>query len=260
MPRNKSPRASPPLSPAINRDHVKNKILLSLPPREYDAIIPKLKFMPLSSHTVLNEIERPIEFGYFMNDGLASVLNVMTDGKSTEVGLTGPEGFVGIPLVAGFKSSPTTVVIQIEGSGFRISASDFRETISKCPSLTQALHRFVQDLTMQAQQVAACNRVHEMEERLARWLLMCQDRVGSQFGLTQEFLGHMLASRRASVTVAAGILQKAGLIAYTRGHVQIIDRKMLEEASCECYGLLVRQSERWRAEVAGSNGISALDH
>jgi CRP-like cAMP-binding protein len=191
-----------------------------------------------------------------MNTGLASVLNVMADGKSTEVGLTGPEGFVGIPLVAGFKSSPTTVVIQIEGSGFRISANDFLETIPKCPSLTQALHRFVQDLTLQAQQVAACNRVHEMEERLARWLLMCQDRVGSdQFKLTQEFLAHMLASRRASVTVAAGILQKAGLIAYTRGVVQIKNRKLLEEASCECYGMLVRQSKRWRAEVDGSDGI-----
>src|SRR5947209_15462485 len=105
MQRNKSARVTAPVSPTIDRNDVKNKILLSLPPAEYAAITPKLKFMSLSAETILNEIERSIEYVYFMNTGLASVLNVMADGKSTEVGLTGPEGFVGIPLVAGFKSS-----------------------------------------------------------------------------------------------------------------------------------------------------------
>ena len=140
-----------------------------------------------------------------------------------EVGLTGKDGFVGLPLIVGFSSGPTQAVVQIAGSAFRIGARAIAQTVKQCPTLANRLQRYVQVLAMQGTQVAACNRLHEVDERLARWLLMCQDRIGSSMvPLTQEFLAHMLGTRRASVTVAAGILQKAGLITYSRGHVNIV--------------------------------------
>jgi CRP-like cAMP-binding protein len=228
-----------------------NQILLALPSKECEALLSKLEFVSLPVHTILNDAEAPIKYAYFTNDGLASVLDVMSDGKSVEVGLIGTEGFVGTPLAAGYKTSPTRVIMQIAGSGFRISANDLATAMRECPQLTQQMHRFVQELALQSQQVAACNRLHEVEERLARWLLMCQDRIGGDIvPLTQEFLAHMLATRRASVTVAAGILQKAGLITYSRGVVKIQSRSKLEDASCECYEMIMRQTKKWKDEVS----------
>jgi CRP-like cAMP-binding protein len=174
---------------------------------------------------------------------------VLAEGKSVEVGLTGKDGFVGLPLVVGFSSGPTQAVVQIAGRGFRIGARGIAQAVRQSPVLANRLQRYVQTLAMQGTQVAACNRLHEVDERLARWLLMCQDRIGSSFvPLTQEFLAHMLGTRRASVTVAAGILQKAGLIKYSRGHVNIVDRTRLESACCECYAIMQQQDKRWQSE------------
>ena len=208
-------------------------------------------FAELPKHTLLNEIGEHIEWAYFINSGLASFLNVMGDGKSVEVGLTGKEGFVGVPLLAGFSTSPSRVVMQVDGSGFRISAVDFQEVLKACPSLNRSLQRFSQVLGMQATQVAACNRLHEVDQRLARWLLMSQDRLpGDVVPLTQETLANMLGTRRASVTEAAGILQKAGLITYRRGDVKIDNRRGLEAASCECYVAMRRLADKWRSEAS----------
>lgn len=227
-----------------------NKILRGLPRKEFSSVFPALEFVELPTHTVLNEMSEPIVFAYFIESGLASVLNVMEDGKSVEVGLTGKEGFVGIPLLVGFNSSPSRVIMQIEGSGFRISAKEFTAVLPECPMLQKSLHRYSQELGVQATQVAACNRLHEVDERLARWLLMSQDRIdGNVVPLTQEFLAHMLGTRRASVTLAAGMLQKAGLITYSRGEVKIENRKELEEAACECYAAINRQSRNWHDEA-----------
>jgi CRP-like cAMP-binding protein len=226
-----------------------NTLLLNLPARECEAVYSQLVFMPLRIHDVLNETGEPIKYVYFMNSGLASVLNVMEDGKSVEVGLAGKEGFVGLPLLVGFRSSPSRVIVQIEGSAFRLRASTLVALLPTCRILEKRLHRYAQVLATQASQVAACNRLHEVDERLARWLLMSQDRIDSDMvPLTQEFLAHMLGTRRSSVTVAASILQKAGLIKYTRGHVNILDRKSLEDAACECYEALVQQASRWNTE------------
>lgn len=228
---------------------IESDILLRLPPKEAQAVFPQLTFLHLKTHTVLHEPGEPITFGYFMNRGLTSILSVLPDGKSVEVGLTGKEGFVGLPLVVGYKSSPTRAVVQIEGSAFRIRASALKQVLGASPELDKHLQRYVQSLSMQATHVAACNRVHEVDERLARWLLMCQDRIGSpDVPLTQEFLAHMLGTRRASVTVAAGILQKAGLIQYRRGDVKIVDRGRLEEAACDCYQAMQRQTRNWQNE------------
>lgn len=228
---------------------IQNSVLRSLPRKEYSAVFEKLEFVDLPSQTVLHQPGEPIPFGYFMNEGLASILNVMSDGKSVEVGLVGKEGFVGIPLVVGWHSSPSQAVMQVAGSGFRIRAEDTAKIFRACPSLERILNRYAQVLMMQSTQVAACNRVHEVEARLARWLLMSRDRLDSDIvGLTQQSLANMLGTRRASVTVAAGILQKAGLISYERGRVTIKNGRRLEAASCECYERLNEQFQKWQKE------------
>jgi CRP-like cAMP-binding protein len=233
-----------------NGRQVHNKILLALPKGECDAIFAKVEFVSLPVRTVLNEAGLPIKFGYFVNDGLASILTTVNGGKSVEVGLCGKEGFVGLALAAGFSSSPTRVLMQVAGSGFRVSAKDFVVALRECPSLGAALQRFALETVLQSSQVAACNRLHEVDERLARWLLMSQDRLGGNVvPLTQDFLAHMLGTRRASVTVAAGILQKAGLITYVRGTVKIENRAKLENAACECYGFITTQIHKWQAET-----------
>jgi CRP-like cAMP-binding protein len=239
-----------PAGSGVNGRQVHNKILLALPEQERAAIFSKLEFVALPTSKVLNEVGEPIKFAYFLNEGLASILSITTDGKSVEVGLSGREGFVGIPLTAGFNSSPTRVIMQVAGSGFRLGAKELVAALSQCPKLATSLQRFVQEVALQASQVAACNRLHEVDERLARWLLMSQERLGGDLiPLTQEFLAHMLGTRRASVTVAAGMLQKAGLITYTRGAVRIKSQTRLEDAACECYGILTQQIKKWRAEA-----------
>ena len=233
----------------VDGNTLENDLLLNLPDKECHAIYSELVFLPLRTHDVLNEDGMSIQYAYFMNSGLASVLNVMQDGKSVEVGLTGKEGFVGLPLIVGFKTSPARVIVQIAGSAYRISANALIDILPKCRTLEKRLHRFAQVLAAQAAQIAACNRLHEVDERLARWLLMSRDRIGSDLvPLTQEFLAHMLGTRRSSVTVAASILQKADLINYTRGQVNIVNSKGLEAAACECYQAMVEQSSRWNDE------------
>jgi CRP-like cAMP-binding protein len=237
------------VSDADGQRNPQNDILSALPDKDRPVVLAKLESMDLPTGTILNEAEQPVEFGYFVTGGLASVLNMLSDGKRVEVGLTGKEGFVGLPLLVGFRSSPTRVVMQIGGSGFRIRAADLLELTRKYPSLERLLQRYSQELNLQTTQVAACNRLHEVDQRLARWLLMCQDRIGDEVLLTQEFLSHMLGTRRASVTVAAGMLQKDGIITYSRGRVNVADRRKLETASCECYAKLVRLSRQWQKEV-----------
>jgi CRP-like cAMP-binding protein len=181
---------------------------------------------------------------------LVSILTVFPDGKSVEVGLVGKEGLIGIPLVAGFRSAPTRAIVQIEATAFRASADTLLGMLRQCPVLEQRLQQFAQIMTLQTAQIAACNRLHEVNERLGRWLLMSCDRIGSEtVPLTQELLAQMLGTRRSSVTVAAGMLQKAGLIAHSRGEVKIVDRERLEEASCECYEIMRLQIAKWHRET-----------
>jgi|SRR5208283_864190 len=228
---------------------VNNKILLNLSREEFDPVLSKLELVRLKLHQIIYEAGETIKSGYFVNDGVISVLAVQPDGKSVEIGLIGSEGFAGLPLLVGYSSSPTRLITQGDGTAYRCDAETLRQLVTQFPRLEQQLHRFGQRLAMQTAQIAACNRLHEVGERLARWILMTQDRIVSDnLPLTQEFLAQMLGSRRASVTVAAGILQKAGLISYTRGAVRILDRERLEEAACDCYGIVQRQLKDWEAE------------
>jgi CRP-like cAMP-binding protein len=242
-------KAKPP-PPGHNGHAIYNEILLSLPANESSAVFAHLEFVDLPTHTIGNELGEPIKDCYFPNSGLFSILSVLRDGKSVEVGLTGKEGFVGLPLVVGLKTSAARAIVQIAATGFRIKADKMKDVLRQCPSLEKSLNRYAQALAVQSIQVAACNRLHEVEERLSRWLLMCQDRIGGDnVPLTQDFLAHMLGTRRASVTVAAGILQKAGLITYNRGQVHIVNRKNLEDAACECYETITQQVRNWKTEA-----------
>ena len=230
-----------------------NMILAALPGKERARILARSELVSLPARTILSERGQAIEFGYFLNSGVVSIIHVLTDGKSVEVGLTGREGFVGLPLIVGYATSPTRAVIQIAAAAYKISAQDLKKALVSSPRLKESLQRYSQELSVQAIQIAACNRLHEVDERLARWLLMSQDRVGqTTFPLTQEFISHMLGTRRASVTVAAGILQKAGLITYSRGQVSIENRAGLESAACECYQGITQQIERWRSDSKSS--------
>lgn len=228
-------------------NHIHNEILLGMPPKERELLWPNLELVRLEVHHVLHEPGDTLKSVYFCDSGLVSILSVFPNAESVEVGLVGKEGFIGLPLMVGFRSAPTRAVAQIEATAFRVDSGTFLKLLGQSPQLERLLQQFAQLMAMQVTQIAACNRIHEVHQRLARWLLMSAERVGSNsVPLTQEFLGQMLGTRRASVTVAAGILQKSGLIAYTRGNVKITNRRGLEEAGCECYGMMRRQVKAWQ--------------
>lgn len=231
-------------------NHIYNEILRELPRAEFEIVFPKLELVRMRPRQVLHEAGDTLRSAYFCNTGLISILSVLSDGKTVEVGLVGKEGLVGLPLIAGFRTSANRAVVQIEGTALRVDSDSLAVLLRECPRLERKMQQFSQIMAMQATQIAACNRLHEVEARLARWLLMSADRVGAaSLPLTQEVLGQMLGARRSSVTVAAGILQKAGLIAYTRGDVKIVQRAKLERAACECYGLMQRQVKVWQGQV-----------
>jgi len=228
-------------------NHVYNEILLGLPPNEHEMLFPKLEFMRLKTHHLLHEPGDTLKSAYFCNSGLISILSVFPDGKCVEVGLVGKEGFIGLPLVVGFRTAATRATTQIEATAFRTDGETLMNILPQCPTLERRLQQFAQIAAMETTQIAACNRLHEVTERLARWLLMSADRIGlNSVPLTQELLAQMLGTRRSSVTVAAGLLQKAGMITYGRGDVKIVDRQKLEESTCECYGIMRRRIKEWR--------------
>jgi CRP-like cAMP-binding protein len=165
----------------VNGQPIHNTILLALPKKECHALFSKLEFVSLPTRAVLNEAGKPILFAFFLNDGLVSILSIMGDGKTVEVGLCGKEGFVGIPLIAGFSSRHTRAITLVASSAFRVAAEDLIAALPACPKLATALQRFAQEMALQSSQIAACNRLHEVDERMARWLLMSQDRLEWRF-------------------------------------------------------------------------------
>jgi CRP-like cAMP-binding protein len=235
--------------PEIEGNPVRNRLLLGLPSLECDSIYSQLAHVELRTHDVIEDVEEPIKYGYFVNSGLISVLSMMEGGKSVEVGISGNEGCTALPVAVGLKTSVSRLVVQIQGTAFRIPALVLARFLGQGPVLERRMQQYGQVMAMQGAQIAACNRLHEVEERLARWLLMTQDRIGGDMiSLTHEFLAHMLGTRRSSVTVAAGSLQKAGLITYNRGSVKIENRERLEDAACECYNLMRRHTAIWEKE------------
>ncbi|MFZ0744442.1 MAG: Crp/Fnr family transcriptional regulator [Terracidiphilus sp.] len=197
---------------------------------------PHLSPVDLPRNRVLHNPGQAVDTVYFLEDGVCSIVATMENGMTVEVGIIGREGFVGTPVALGTGQSTNRSFMQIPGHGFQVKAKILAEQSEAFPALRFGLLRCVQGLLVQTAQTAACNRVHELHERLARWLLMCLDRVQvDRVHITQEFLANMLGTRRSTVTVAALMLQKAGFIAYTRGHVTIDNREGLADVACECY-------------------------
>jgi CRP-like cAMP-binding protein len=215
---------------------ISNVMLLSMPGHEFNVLQFHLQYVELPQHFLFHEPGEKVELAYFLNSGMTSLVVQTTNGKSCEVGIVGREGMVSACLAVDICEAPYRALMQVPGDGFRIIASALDNVLANCPELKKELLRYVFLQGFQVAQIAACNRLHEIEQRLARWLLMCQDRVDSQvLLLTHEFLADMLGTGRPSVTLAAGVLQRAGLIQNVRGAVRIMNRQGLEQAACECY-------------------------
>ncbi|UQA55404.1 Crp/Fnr family transcriptional regulator [Polyangium aurulentum] len=200
--------------------------------------------MNLREHLV--QPDRPIDYVYFVQKGMVvSLVMTMSDGASVEVGTVGNEGMVGMGVYLEAIHVHHRSFAQIPGEATRIPADLFKQEMDRSEELRTVVHRYAGALMIQVMQGSACNRLHSVEARCARWLLMTMDRVGREtFPLTQEFLAQMLGIRRASVTVVAGMLQQAGIIRYIRGKLTIVDRQRLEATSCECYGIIRTEMDR----------------
>jgi CRP-like cAMP-binding protein len=217
----------------------RNRILAGLPPTESARLGRYLKPVILRFGQVLYEPGRAISHVYFPVDSLISLLTCVDRRRSLEVGMVGNEGMAGMPFILGMGVSGVRALVQGEGHALQIAAGPFRLEFDRCPTLQSALYRYMYALMAQISQTAACNRFHEAEPRLARWLLMTRDRVMSDdFPLTHEFLAHMLGMRREGVTAAASAFKRQRLIRYERGKIQILDVKGLRVASCSCYQIV----------------------
>jgi CRP-like cAMP-binding protein len=225
--------------------HYKNLILASLPKAEIARLALYLSPLTLELGKTLVEPGEEITHAYFLESGLASEVVAMADGNTVETGITGNDGVVGIPILLGTNSMPSRIFMQIAGCGYRIAAHRLAEAYERPGMLRKLINRYFQAHLTQTSQTAACNRLHDIEERLARCLLICHDLMESDtIALTHEFLGDMLGTPRTTVTLAAGHLQKLELVDYSRGKVRIRNRQGLEKAACECYQIVRDEFER----------------
>lgn len=224
---------------------VRNGLLAVLPPEDLARLKPKLHRVELNFDQTVFSAGNAIDAVLFIESGMGSLLATLDDGEQIEVGIAGREGLIGLPLVFGDDRSPVECRIQLEGTALRIGAVAFRAEMEGNPALRGLLLRYALAFHVQVTLTAACNARHAIEQRLARWLLIAHDRAGADdFAMTHEFISFMLGVRRPGVTIAAGILQKAGLIHYARGRMAITDRPGLEAASCECYHTVRREFAR----------------
>lgn len=221
----------------LSGDHkITNRILSALPQADVDAFRRHLHPVSLPQKQIIHEAGAAIEHVYFIEQGLASVLTTLADGAAVEVRMIGREGVTGFSCVLGVKILPQQIIVQAPGTALQMSAALFRAQFDRSEPLRRSVLRFVDAALAITSQTAACNRVHSLEQRCARWLLMASDRLDSPtMPMTHEFLASLLAVRRPGVTAVAGKLQRSGLISYHRGRLTIVDRDALEACSCECY-------------------------
>ena len=223
----------------MNRVAVANSVLAALPRREYQRLLTSLEPVPLAFSEVLYEPGKPIRHVYFPSDSLVSLLTLVEGHMALEIGLVGREGMLGIPVALGINDSPVRALVQGSGTALRMTSAHFRSEYGKCEHLHGEVGRYIHERILQITQTAACNRFHPIEARLARWLLMTRDRMGTNhFHHTHELLGNMLGVLRVAVTNAAGALQQRKLISYSRGEINILDGQGLEAAACRCYQII----------------------
>jgi CRP-like cAMP-binding protein len=231
------PKKSPPAT--------QNRLLAALPRPEYERLAPHMQTVSFEQGQSLYEPNEPIEYAYFSLNGVTSMVVTTRDGSTVEVGLAGREGFVGYQPLLGMKSAPNGAITQIPGYALRVSSKTLKDEFDRGGRLQAILLRNIQSQVVQMAQGAACNRLHEVNERLARWLLMMHDRAETdRLPLTHEFLSQMLGANRATVSLSAGTFQQAGLIKYARGTVTILNREGLEQIACECYGVVKAEFDR----------------
>jgi CRP-like cAMP-binding protein len=222
-----------------------NLLLAALPPAELQRLQPLLHEVPFALGQAVYETCEELKHIYFPTTAVITLLYTMEDGSTAEMGLVGSDGAVGIALFLGGEATPNRAVAQIAGRAYQMRASALREEFARGGPLQLVLLRYTQALITQISQTAVCNRLHSVEQRLSRWLLVCQDRVNSdELLMTQELIGSMLGVRREGVTVAAARLKDAGLIDYSRGHIQILNRAGLEATVCECYRIVKEELDR----------------
>ena len=235
-----------PASDALTPDRPSaNRLLAALPQAEYLRLQPYLEPVPLPYRQSLYDARQPIPYVWFLERGVVSLLRVVQEGTLIEIAVIGHEGMVGLPVFLGTGSALAQALVQIPGAGLRMRATVFQREVLAGTPLHDLLHRYSQAYINQVMQGVACNRLHSIAQRCARWLLQTHDRVDAdQFLLTQAFLAQMLGVRRASVGMVAGKLQKAGLIRYSRGVITILDRPRLEATVCECYQIIEAEYKR----------------
>ena len=227
------------------RNLCQNKLLSALPTQEYERLRPYLETVSLNFQQIIYAPNQSIDYVYFPNSGIISLVNITEDGRTIEAAMVGNEGMAGIPVFLGADRMPGQAISQVVGNALRMKADVFKYEVTPDTSLYNLLLRYTQALLNQISQSVACNCLHSVERRCCSWLLMCHDRVRSdQFTLTQELLSQMLGVRRASVSEVAATLQKEGLIRYNRGKITIRDRLGLEATACECYRVVKEEFER----------------
>ena len=222
-----------------------NRLLAALPAEEYRRVLGHLELVSMPLGWAVYEADGPQGYVYFPTTSIVSLLYVMQNGASAEIAVTGNDGLVGIALFMGGESTPSRAVVQSAGYGYRLNASALKTEFVLGGPLQHLALRYTQALITQMAQTAVCNRHHELEQQLCRWLLLSLDRLPSNtLDMTQELIANMLGVRREGVTEAAGKLQDAGLIKYVRGHITVLDRAQLEARVCECYAVVKREMDR----------------
>jgi CRP-like cAMP-binding protein len=234
------------LSSSINGGTGVNRLLATLPKNEYKRLLPELKTVNLALGEVLYGTGDAIKYVYFPNDSIISLIAELSETSSLEVGMVGNEGMAGLAVFMGVSFSATRALVQGAGTAVRMSSAAVRQEASRLGGLHRLLHRYSHSLLTQISQSSVCNRFHLVDARLARWLLMTNDRLGmEEFPLTQEFLSTMLGVRREGVSKAAGALQVDKLIRYSRGMITILNRRGLEANSCKCYAIIKAETDAY---------------
>ncbi|HAC67891.1 MULTISPECIES: Crp/Fnr family transcriptional regulator [Pseudomonas] len=223
----------------------RNSLLAALPDDVQQRLSSHLELVHLALGQVLYESGESVRYVYFPTDSIVSLLNVMENGATAEIAVVGNEGLVGISLFMGGESTPSRAVVQSGGYAYRLQGQRLTEEFDRHGDMLVLMLRYTQALITQMSQTAVCNRHHSIDQQLCRWLLLSLDRLpGDQLNMTQELIANMLGVRREGVTEAAGKLQRQGVIEYSRGHITVLDRKQLEQLSCECYAVVKKETDR----------------
>ena len=239
---------NPPI--ATSHTPTQNHLLAALPQVEYERLLPFLELTPMPLGEALYESGGRLNHVYFPTTSIVSLLYVMEDGASAEIAVVGNDGILGISLFMGGETTPSRAVVQSAGYGYRLKAQLLKQEFNRAGPVMHLLLRYTQALITQMAQTAVCNRHHSVEQQLCRWLLLSLDRLATEeLSMTQELIANMLGVRREGVTEAAGKMQRAGLIRYSRGRITVLDRPGLEKEVCECYAVVKKEFDRLLSDL-----------